>query len=129
MTQVLQHSSGDQQGFAAVLTGSGFPTDDPFSPSCVLAATPPDLLEPSLTAATAAFAAVPSDATEVAVPLPGGASPIDEQLATELMVVAVQIVPLLREFAFAPAIEDPSGSAIDALLRYLGRRPEWLPAR
>lgn len=75
MTQVLQHSSGDQQGFAAVLSGAGFPTDDPFSPSGILTTTPSELLEPSLAAAAAAFAEVPTDATGVAVPLPGGPFP------------------------------------------------------
>ncbi len=40
------------------------------------------------------------------------------------MVAALQIVPPLRGFTYAPAIKGPSGSVVDALLRYLGRRPE-----
>src|SRR4051812_43598108 len=58
VTQVLQHAAGDQLGYAAVLTGGGFPTEDPFAPSGRLAGAPVDLLEPALAAAGAAFAAV-----------------------------------------------------------------------
>jgi uncharacterized protein (TIGR03086 family) len=157
VTQVLQHAAGDQQGYAAVLTGDGFPTEDPFAPSGRLAGSPADLLEPALAAAAAAFGAVQPGQPAVAVPLPGGPfpaetavgacgrdaavhawdiavatgqpSPVDDALAAELLPTARAIVDPLRGFAYAPALPgDSSDGALDELLRYLGRNPRWTPA-
>ncbi len=157
VTQVLQHATGDQQGYAAVLTGCGFPADDPFAPSGRLAGSPLDLLEPALAAAVSAFGAVRPDEPAVAVPLPGGPlpaesavgacaldaavhawdiavatgqpSPVDDELAAELLPVARSIVEPLRGFAYAPALAPvESDGALDELLRYLGRDPRWAPA-
>ncbi len=155
VTQVLQHASGDQQGYAGVLTGRDLPTEDPFSPSGVITISPSELLEPTLAAASAAFAAVAPDADDVPVPLPQGpqpawvaagacaldaavhawdiavatgqASPLDDRLADELKRVAVEIVEPLRGFAYAPALEGDATGAV-GLLRYLGRDPGWTPA-
>ena len=33
VAQVLQHAVGDQQGYAATITGEGWPTENPFEPS------------------------------------------------------------------------------------------------
>ena len=152
-TQVLQHASGDQQGYAGVLTGRDLPTEDPFSPSGTITLAPEELLAPTLAAASRAFAGVAPDAEAVRVPLPQGALPaavavgacaldagvhawdiaiatgqpstVDDALADELMSVAVQIVEPLRGFAYGPALEGGSGRGLDGLLRYLGRDPGW----
>ena len=119
-TQVLQHASGDQQGYAGILTGRDLPTEDPFSPSGTITTSPQSLLAPTLAAASRAFAEVAPDDEAVPVPLPQGPlpadvavgacaldaavhawdiavatgqpSPVDDALADELVVVAVQIV-------------------------------------
>ena len=109
----------------------------------------------ALSASAAAFAAVEKDAAQVPTPLPQGAlpagiasgaaaldaavhawdiavatgrkSPIGPALAEVLLAVAKEIVEPLRPFgAYAPALaEVPDGDAVGALLRYLGRDPEW----
>ncbi len=155
-TQVLQHASGDQQGYAGILTGRDLPTEDPFSPSGTIATSPQALLAPTLAAASRAFAQVAPDDEAVPVPLPQGPlpadvavgacaldaavhawdiavatgqpSPVDDALADELVRVAVQVVEPLRGFAYAPALEGGSGTGLDGLLRYLGRDPGWTPA-
>ena len=60
----------------------------------------------------------------------GQASPLSDDLAGELMQVAVQIVEPLRGFAYAPALDATGGDggALADLLRYLGRNPGWTPA-
>ncbi|GII03838.1 TIGR03086 family metal-binding protein [Planobispora takensis] len=59
----------------------------------------------------------------------GQPSPLTPWLARELMPVATAIVEPLRAYgAYAPAIEAEEGAGEDdaaALLRYLGRRPDW----
>ena len=115
-TQVLQHASGDQQGYAGILTGHDLPTEDPFSPSGTITASPADLLAPTVAAASRAFAEVSPDDEAVPVPLPTGPlpaavavgacaldaavhawdlavatgqpSPVDDDLADDLAVVA-----------------------------------------
>lgn len=153
-TQVLQHAAGDQLGYAAAITGTGGPEFNPFAPSGSLAGSPEAFLEPTLSAAAAAFATVPLDAREVPTPLPQGAlpapvaagaaaldaavhawdiavatgqeSPLTAELAAELMPVAEKLVEPLRGFAYAPALEAAEdGDAAGTLLRYLGRDPEW----
>ncbi|MEV6828317.1 TIGR03086 family metal-binding protein [Amycolatopsis sp. NPDC051102] len=153
-TQVLQHAAGDQLGYAAFITGSGGPDFDPFAPSGALSGSPADFLEPTLSAAAAAFATVPRTATEVPTPLPQGAlpapvaagaaaldaavhawdiavatgrpSPVTPKLAAELLPVAKQLVEPLRGFAYAPALEPASDDdEVSTLLRYLGRDPKW----
>lgn len=153
-TQVLQHAAGDQQGYAAFITGSGGPEFDPFSPSGELSGAPSDFLEPTLRAAAAAFATVAADATAVPTPLPQGAlpapvavgaaaldaavhawdiavatgqkSPLTPQLAAALLPVAKELAEPLRGFAYAAALESEAGDdAAAELLRYLGRDPLW----
>ena len=157
LTQVLQHASGDQQGYAGILTGRDLPTEDPFSPSGTIITSPEELLAPALTAAADAFARVDPVDEAVPVPLPTGPlpawvavgacaldaavhawdiavatgqpSPVDDALADELIAVALQIVEPLRGFAYAPALEGGSGVGLDGLLRYLGRDPGWTTRR
>ncbi len=60
----------------------------------------------------------------------GQASPVDDELAAQLLEVAVQIVEPLRGFAYAPALpapDDAGDGALADLLRYLGRDPGWKP--
>ena len=57
----------------------------------------------------------------------GQGSPLTPELARALTPVAQSIVEPLRQYgAYAPALE-PSADAdnADALLCYLGRRPDW----
>ncbi|MFF5211202.1 TIGR03086 family metal-binding protein [Streptosporangium sp. NPDC000396] len=155
VTQVLQHAAGDQIGFAAFLTGGPGPSEDPFAPSGTLTTSPLTVAEEAMTASAEAWASVDKDAEEVTVPVPPGKmpawlgagacaldaavhawdiavatgqpSPLTPQLARELMPVATAIVEPLRAFgAYAPALDPEDGDDdLAALLRYLGRRPDW----
>jgi uncharacterized protein (TIGR03086 family) len=160
VAQVLQHAAGDQLGYAAFLGHGQGPAFDPFAPSGTLDTPATGLLEPALEAAATAFSGVPSDATEVPVPLPQGplpaavavgacaldaavhawdiavatgqGSPLDDDLASELKQVAVQIVEPLRGFAYGPVLAGPTGAGTGGLadlLRYLGRDPGWAQNR
>jgi uncharacterized protein (TIGR03086 family) len=155
-TQVLQHATGDQLGYAAFITGEAGPDFDPFSPSGSLTGPAGDFLEPALAAAKAAFATVAPDAAAVPTPLPQGAlpapvavgaaaldaavhawdiavatgqeSPLTPPLAEALLPVAKELAEPLRGFAYAPALPAQAGDdAVAALLRYLGRNPQWTP--
>jgi uncharacterized protein (TIGR03086 family) len=158
VTQVLQHAAGDQLAYAGVLTGTGFPEEDPFAPSGELSDDAATLLEPAMSASAAAFGPVSPEDPAVAVPLPQGSlpgpvavgacaldaavhawdlavatsqpSPLDDDLSAELLAVARQIVEPLRGFAYAAALAaTPEGStATQDLLRYLGRDPHWSPS-
>src|SRR5215208_1427113 len=45
VAQVLQHAVGDQQAYAGMLTGAGFPDFDPFAPTGELGSDPRAALE------------------------------------------------------------------------------------
>ncbi|GAB4059300.1 TIGR03086 family metal-binding protein [Catellatospora paridis] len=157
VTQVLQHATGDQIGYAAAITGGPWPSEDPFQPSGNIDGDATALLEQALAASAAAFATVDADAEQVPVPLPQGPlplwvaagacaldaavhawdiavatgrpSPLTAQDAEQLLAVAKQIVEPLRAYG-AYAAELPVAADTDAtavLLAYLGRRPEWTP--
>jgi uncharacterized protein (TIGR03086 family) len=94
--------------------------------------TPTPLPHGALPAATAAGAAALDAAVHawdiaVATSQP---SPLDDELAAQLLPVARTIVePLRRYGAYAPALEPrQNGSAAAELSRYLGRDPHWTPA-
>jgi uncharacterized protein (TIGR03086 family) len=156
VTQVLQHAGGDQLGYAAFITGAAGPDFDPFSPSGFLTGPASAFLEPQLAAAKAAFATVAPDAVSVPTPLPQGAlpapvavgaaaldaavhawdiavatgqrSPLTPELAEALLPVAKELAEPLRGFAYAPALPaSADDDAAPALLRYLGRNPQWTP--
>ncbi|MEU6737780.1 TIGR03086 family metal-binding protein [Streptosporangium sandarakinum] len=155
VTQVLQHAAGDQIGFASFITGGPGPAENPFAPSGRLAASPETVAEEAMRASADAWATVGEDEQEVPVPVPpnklparlgvgacaldaavhawdiavatGRPSPLTPELARELMDVARRIVEPLRAFgAYAPALEArDDDDDVAALLRYLGRRPDW----
>jgi uncharacterized protein (TIGR03086 family) len=153
VTQVLQHAGGDQQGYAASITGEPGPDFNPFAPSGELEDVP-GFLEPKLAAAAAAFATVSPNAEAVPTPLPQGAlpaavavgaaaldaavhawdiaiatgqqSPLTKELAEALLPTAKELAEPLRGFAYAPALNAPAeDDAASELLRYLGRNPQW----
>jgi uncharacterized protein (TIGR03086 family) len=152
VTQVLQHATGDQIGYAAAITGGPWPSEDPFAPSGRLDGDPGALLETGISASAAAFERVGDDDPAVATPLPQGAmpawqaagacaldaavhawdiavatgqpSPLSTDMARDLMEVAVTIVEPLRGFAYKPALPGvPGDGDVETLLRYLGREP------
>ncbi len=157
VAQVLQHSAGDQLAYTSAITGQAGPTENPFAPSGIFAGTPAELVEPTLDASATAFATLDPAGT-APTPLPQGAlptataagaaaldaavhawdvavatgqpSPLDDDLAGQLLPVARAIVEPLRPYgAYAPALaprEDDNAAA--QLLRYLGRDPHWSPA-
>jgi len=157
VTQVLQHAVGDQLAYAATITGGPGPTEDPFAPSGIRPDRPRDFVETVLRTSAEAWSTVAQDAQSVPTPLPQGAlspaiaagaaaldaavhawdiavatgqpSPLGLDLAQRLMLVALEIVEPLRAYgAYAAALRaDPGDDAAAALLRYLGRRPEWMP--
>ncbi|MEU8003009.1 TIGR03086 family metal-binding protein [Catellatospora sp. NPDC049111] len=158
VTQVLQHATGDQIGFAAAITGGPWPSEDPFQPSGSIEGDATALLEQALSASAAAFATVPADAEQVPVPLPQGPlplwiaagaaaldaavhawdiavatgrpSPLTAQDSRQLLTVARQIVEPLRAYgAYAPELTVAGDTDPTAeLLAYLGRRADWTPS-
>ncbi|WP_410673059.1 alpha/beta fold hydrolase [Amycolatopsis sp. cmx-4-68] len=153
VAQVLQHAGGDQQGYAAFITGEPGPDFDPFSPSGELEDATA-FLEPKLAASAAAFATVSPEATAVPTPLPQGAlpaqaavaaaaldaavhawdiavatgqrSPLTAELAEALLPAAKELAEPLRGFAYGPALAaSAADDAVSTLLRHLGRDPQW----
>jgi len=156
VAQVLQHAAGDQQGYAATITGEGWPTENPFEPSGHLAGDPVALVEQATRAAALAWSTIPADGPDVTTPLPvgplapwvgagacaldaavhawdiavatGRPSPLTPELAAALHEAAVIFVEPLRAFAYAPVLPPEEGDGpVEALLRYLGRSPTWTP--
>jgi uncharacterized protein (TIGR03086 family) len=153
--QVLQHAVGDQLGYAATLTGQGWPSEDPFSPSGVLHEPAAELVERAVRASALAWQTVSLDAEEVPTPLPQGSlppwiavgacaldagvhawdlavatgqtSPLSVDLAGTLLPMAEAIVEPLRAYGvYAPALATmDTDDASARLLRYLGRHPDW----
>ena len=157
VTQVVQHATGDQVGWAAVVGGGPFPTEDPFQPSGKLATDANALVDEALARAEAAWATVSPDAAEVPTPLPtgpmtyalataacaldaavhawdiavasGGPSPLTPERARGLLPAARVIAEPLRGFAFAAPLDpQPGHDDVATLLRYLGRDPHWTAA-
>jgi uncharacterized protein (TIGR03086 family) len=158
VTQVLQHAAGDQLGYAASITGEGWPTYDPFAPDGHLhGADPAEFVEATMRASAAAWATVPQDAADAPTPLPQGRmagwlgagacaldaavhawdiavatgqpSPLTPELARDLLTVAREIVEPLRQWgAYAAVVDGDDGGDVASLLRYLGRDPNWTAA-
>jgi uncharacterized protein (TIGR03086 family) len=155
VTQVLQHAAGDQMAYASVVTGGPAPAENPFEPSGKIDGDPVAYLGRALESSAAAWESVASDADSVPTPLPQGDLPmpvavgacaldaavhgwdmaaatgqpsrLGPGLARSWHEVAIQIVEPLRQYgAYAPALDPEAGDdETAALLRYLGRRPDW----
>jgi uncharacterized protein (TIGR03086 family) len=152
VTQVLQHATGDQIGYAAAITGGPWPSEDPFAPSGRLDGDPVAFLETGLSASAAAYTQIGDDDPSVPTPLPQGAmpawqaagacaldaavhawdiavatgqrSPLTTPMARDLLEVAAAIVEPLRGFAYGPSLPAAPGDGdVETLLRYLGRDP------
>jgi uncharacterized protein (TIGR03086 family) len=155
VTQVLQHALGDQLAWAAAIGVGTGPSENPFTPSGRLEGSVDDLVESALAASRTAWARVRSDDDAVPTPLPQGAfpaptaaaacaldaavhawdiavalgrpGPLPDELAGQLLPAARAIAEPLRQFgAYAPALPPrPEDNRAAALLRYLGRNPQW----
>jgi uncharacterized protein (TIGR03086 family) len=155
VAQVIQHAAGDQHGWAAVVTDGPRPTEDPFAPSGHIEGSPLELVDRAIEASVAAWRTVAADAENVPTPLPQGPmpawlaagacaldaavhawdiavgtgqpSPLTPEAATHLITVATHIVEPLRPYGvYAPALEPRADDdEVAALLRYLGRSPDW----
>jgi uncharacterized protein (TIGR03086 family) len=155
VAQVLLHAVGDQHAWAFAVGSSPLPSYDPFAPPTRLAGTLDDLIEPAIAAATAAWTRIDATSEAVPTPLPpvptlpaelaaaacgldaavhawdiavatGQQSPLRAELAAQLMPAARAVAEPLRGFAYAPALPEQAGDdAAAALLRYLGRDPNW----
>ena len=155
VAQVLRHAAGDQLAFAAAITGSGGPAEDPFDPSAASPDGPRAFLEDALRASGAAWSTVAPGTAGLPTPLPQGAmaaddaaaaaaldmavhawdlalatgqpAPLPAALAKQLMPVATAIVEPLRTYGVYAAALAPEPRDDDAatLLRYLGRHPGW----
>ena len=152
--QVLQHAALDQLVWAAALSGTAMPAENPFAPSGQLATAPLTFTDESLAASSQAWTLI-AGTERVPTPLPQGelapsvaagaaaldaaihawdiavatgqGSPLTAALARVLRPTAEAIVEPLRQYgAYAAVIELPAGAGDDAaLLAYLGRRPDW----
>jgi len=156
VTQILQHAAGDQLGYASALGVGPGPAYNPFAPSGQLDEDPAAFTEQALVASATAFAAVDADAQDDAKPLPlppmtaeqvvaaaaldaavhawdiavatGQPSPLTPELSQALMPIALVTADPLRGFAYADALAGEEGDdATAALLRHLGRDPQWKP--
>jgi uncharacterized protein (TIGR03086 family) len=155
VAQVLRHAAGDQLAYAAAITGSGGPDENPFEPSPASPDGPADYLAAALRGAVSAWSTVAPGTADLPTPRPQGAmdaddaaaaaaldiavhawdiavatgqpSPLPAELAAQLMPVATAIVEPLRAYGvYAAALApEPGDDAAATLLRYLGRDPAW----
>lgn len=155
VAQVLQHAIGDQIAYAACITGEDGPTENPFAPSGTLGGDPVELATAALKRSADAWATIAQDAADVPVPVPpnrldavtgvgacaldaavhawdiakatGRNQPLSASAATRMLAAARQIVEPLRAYgAYAAALDPREGDdETAALLRYLGRDPQW----
>jgi uncharacterized protein (TIGR03086 family) len=156
VAQVLLHAAGDQHAWAAAVGSGQGPAYNPFAPARQLDGTVGELIDPAIQAATTAWAAIDPDAAPVPTPLPpfpamaaglaaatcaldaaihawdiavatGQPSPLSAELAGQLWPAAEATAEALRGFAYAPALPGAGDDRAAALLRYLGRSPDWTP--
>jgi uncharacterized protein (TIGR03086 family) len=157
VAQVLLHAAADQHAWASVVGSSPLPSYDPFAPPRQLDGTVDDLIGAAIETAATAWAGIDPAAESVRTPLPpvptmtpqlaagacaldaaihawdiaaatGQDSPLTARLAEHLEPAARATAAPLRGFAYAPGLPDqPGDDAAAALLRYLGRDPNWTP--
>ncbi|MFI5777968.1 TIGR03086 family metal-binding protein [Nocardia sp. NPDC051570] len=153
VTQVVQHAAGDQRAFAQALGVGAGPDYDPSVPSGALEGPAATLIAIAVDEVAAAWGRVADDTESVPTPLPHGElptsvagvmcgldaavhawdiavatgqrSPLTEDLAEAFLLAATGLIEPLREWgAFGAALEDSaSDTAVERLLRYLGRNP------
>ncbi|RDI52948.1 TIGR03086 family metal-binding protein [Nocardia mexicana] len=153
VTQVIQHAAGDQRAYAKFLGIGTGPDYDPFAPSGALDGTAAELVSVAIEETAAAWATVADDTEIVPTPLPHGElptpvaavmcaldaavhawdiamatgqpSPLDDEMAGHLLTAATGLIEPLRQWgAYAAVVAPESGdTALDRLLRYLGRAP------
>jgi uncharacterized protein (TIGR03086 family) len=157
VAQVLFHAAGDQHAWASIVGSGSLPSYNPFDPPRQLDGGVEEAVTKAVEAATAAWAGVDPSAESVPTPLPpvptlapalaaaacaldaavhawdvavatGQPSPLTAALAEQLMPAAQATAEPLRGFAYAAALPAQAGDdATAALLRYLGRDPQWTP--
>lgn len=157
VAQVLFHAAGDQHAWAATVGAGSMPTYNPFDPPHRLDAGVEETVTKAVEEATGAWAGIDPAAASVPTPLPpvpelapalaaaacaldaavhawdvavatGQPSPLTDALAEELMPAARATAEPLRGFAYAPALPvEADDDLVTALLRYLGRDPQWTP--
>ena len=157
VAQVLLHAAADQHAWASFIGSSPLPCYEPFAPPRQLEGTVDDLIDAAIGTAATAWAGIDPATESVRTPLPpvptmtpqlaagacaldaaihawdiavatGQDSPLTAQLAEYLEPAARATAAPLRGFAYAPALPDqPGDDATAALLRYLGRDPNWTP--
>ena len=155
VAQVLLHAAGDQHAWANFVGAGSLPTYNPFDPPARPQGTVTELVDAAVAAATAAWDEVDPASDSVPTPLPpvpslpadlaaaacaldaaihawdvavatGQPSPLTDDLAAALDPAARAVVEPLRGFAYAaPLATEAADGAAAALLRYLGRDPEW----
>jgi len=157
VAQVLLHAAGDQHAWASVVGSGASPSYNPFDPPRQLDGGVEEAVAKAIEAATAAWAGVEPTDESVQTPLPpvptlapalaaaacaldaavhawdvavatGQPSPLTAALAEQLMPAAQATAEPLRGFAYADALPAEAGDDhAAALLRYLGRDPQWTP--
>ena len=155
VSQVLQHAALDQEVWAAAVGRTEPSGENPFAPSGQLSTEPLAYAEAALDASAPAWSAIDEDGGPVPTPLPQGPmtpaaaaaaaaldaaihawdiamatgqdSPLTSELARALTPVAQSIVEPLRQYGVYAEALEPSAAAgeAEALLCYLGRRPDW----
>ena len=155
VAQVLLHAAGDQHAWASIVGSGSLPGYNPFDPPARPEGTVTELVDTAVAAATASWAEVDPSSDAVSTPLPpvptlpadlaaaacaldaavhawdvavatGQPSPLTDDLATALEPAARAVAEPLRGFAYAaPLAAEAADGPASALLRYLGRDPEW----
>ncbi|MGY2062332.1 TIGR03086 family metal-binding protein, partial [Nocardia gipuzkoensis] len=153
VTQVIQHAAGDQRAYARALGVGAGPEYDPFAPSGTIDGSAATLVATAVDEVAAAWGRVGDEVATVPTPLPHGElptpvaavmcgldaavhawdiavatgqrSPLTEELAEALLAAATGLVEPLRQWgAFAAVLDGtPEDTAVERLLRYLGRNP------
>ena len=155
VAQVLLHAAGDQHAWASYVGSGSLPSYNPFDPPARPEGTVAELVDQAVSAATAAWDEVDPASDAVATPLPpvptlpadlaagacaldaaihawdvavasGQPSPLTDELAAALEPAAGAVVEPLRGFAYAAPLAPEAGDGpAAALLRHLGRDPQW----
>jgi len=153
--QVLMHAAGDQHAWAATVGSADMPTYNPFDPPQEAPGGTAEAVRAALEVAARTWADVDASSESLPTPLPpvptltpelaaaaaaldaaihawdvavatGQPSPLTASLAGQLLPAAEATAESLRGFAYAPPLPEVAGDdEAAALLRYLGRDPEW----